>query len=561
MYYTALVIVAIVSFLLIQIGISTYRNLNRDKMRAIEYGYEQGSSILSHIEAFIRASKSYNIDHINITAGVFQDIADEEKVEYIYLYDSKGLIINYPDNSDEGYFFSWRPEFKDNSSFERRVKSLSDGTEIYELARPLSSLNFLNFDSSSKNNAEITNPVCVIGFNIDAYETASRSDLRHAFMMMAILVALGLGVFFFIFVIQRYYLVGRSLKQAQDYTRQVLANMANGLLSIDSNGKILSYNQLALDYLDLSEEEINDLDLNEVIDFEKSGIRETLTNFKSAMDREIEFIKKSGKILPLAVSVTPISENRDDYSGAVIVLRDLTEIKRLEKQVKSAEKMAAVGEIASGIAHEIRNPLSSIRGFASFLSHALNNRIKEQEYADVIVNEIDRVNSVINDLLTFARPHKLNLAPTDIGKLLEHAAMLIKADAESRQIEVRLKVPSGLSQIPLDRNHMVNAILNLLLNAISAVNRNGFIEVGAKIKESEKILNIWVEDDGKGIPDQIKEKIFEPYFTKREEGTGLGLPIANKIVEMHLGKIDVESPVPGKSSGCRFNISIPIINT
>ena len=375
--------------------------------------------------------------------------------------------------------------------------------------------------------------------------------------MAGIILVLGSGALFFIFVIQNYYLVNRTLKQTQDYTRQVVASMANGLLSVDLDGKIISYNLLALELLGMEEYEVKEMDLNDLIDFRGTGIFETLNHCMSVLDREINYRKKSGETVPLALSITPIMGEGDSCQGAVLILRDLREIKQLEEKVRRSEKLAAIGELAAGVAHEIRNPLSSIRGFAQYLRHALKDRPQEKEYTETMVLEVDRINTVVTDLLTFARPMEAELAPTDVAELVEHTIRLVQADAQSRNVSVQMNI-SNLSKIPLDAHQMTQAILNLLLNALQAIKSGGRIEVGAELNPSDSILKIWVEDDGSGIAADQKEKIFDPFFTTREKGTGLGLAIVHKIVENHSGEINLESPPFGKNQGTRITLSIPV---
>ncbi len=298
------------------------------------------------------------------------------------------------------------------------------------------------------------------------------------------------------------------------------------------------------------------MDLNTVIDFKASGICNTLADCKTVREHEIYHQKKSGQAIPLALSATPIRNAEGRCEGAVIVLRDLTEIKQLEEKVKRSEKLAAIGELAAGVAHEIRNPLSSIRGFAQFLEHSLKDMPKEQEYARTMVNEVDRINRVVTDLLTFARPMAAKLAPTDVTELVEHSVRLVQADAESRQVDIQMQI-SDLSKLALDANQMTQALLNLLLNALQAVSPGGQVDIGAELNASDSKLQFWVEDDGPGISKDKTEKIFEPFYTTREKGTGLGLSIVHKIVENHNGEIMVACPPPGKPRGCRFTVRIP----
>jgi two-component system sensor histidine kinase HydH len=257
------------------------------------------------------------------------------------------------------------------------------------------------------------------------------------------------------------------------------------------------------------------------------------------------------------LSVTPICDENGHCSGAVIILRDLSEIKRLQQRVKRSEKLAAIGELAAGVAHEIRNPLSSIRGFAQFLKKTLHDKPKEKEYAQTMVNEVDRINRVVTDLLTFARPMQAAPAPTDVSALVAHCMRLAKSQADAHRVGIRTRV-SDVSTLPIDGNQMTQALLNLLLNAVQATDPEGHVEIGAELEPSSSRLVFWVEDDGQGIAADKLEKIFEPFFTTREAGTGLGLSIVHKIVENHHGEILVACPPPGKVRGCRFTIRIPV---
>ena len=175
-----------------------------------------------------------------------------------------------------------------------------------------------------------------------------------------------------------------------------------------------------------------------------------------------------------------------------------------------------------------------------------------------MVNEVDRINSVVNDLLTFARPMEPEPTPTDMMELIKHAVRLVQADAKSHDVSIRKNISPDLRKISLDTKQMTQVLLNLLLNSLQEVAERGSIEVGAELDASGTRLHLWVEDDGPGIPADTRQKIFDPFFTTREKGTGLGLAIVHKIVENHSGEIRIDSPLPGKSQGSRFTITIPV---
>jgi len=480
--------------------------------------------------------------------------------------DEHGRIVHHSAGLQPGRMTAWKPVLTRPNEVASRIRTLPDGSQVYELAKffaPMYAPATVHRAPDADQSEQIAEPhshrgdTIVLGMKMTAIEAAQRADIQHAVIMAAIVLILGSGTLFFIFVIQNYYLVDRTLKQTEDYTRQVVANMANGLLSIDTEGRIVSYNRLALALLGLEEAQIQGLNLDRVIDFKASGIGRTLSDQVPVLEYEFNHRSKTGQVSPLALSATPICDAGGQCSGAVIILRDLSEIKQLQQRVKRSEKLAAIGELAAGVAHEIRNPLSSIRGFAQFLQKNLQDKPKEQEYAQTMVNEVDRINRVVTDLLTFARPLPAAPAPTDVSELVAHCIRLAQSQADARRISVQARV-SDVSILPLDGNQLTQALLNLLLNAIQAAEPGGHVEIGAELQVSDSRLVFWVEDDGQGIAEDKMEKIFEPFFTTRETGTGLGLSIVHKIVENHHGEVGVQCPPAGKPRGCRFTIWIPM---
>jgi two-component system sensor histidine kinase HydH len=567
LYLPALSILAVVVLLLILISISTYRNLERQEKTVLTFVHQQGLAILHTLEAGARSGMVMNQWGKDSIGSLILETGKDENIAYVYLIDLQGTVIHHSNPSFGGMSSAWRPQLDDENRVQSRVRKLADGTQVYDLAkrfspRPSSLMTpghrGMMGDGYGMPSHRHSDAVIVLGLKMTAFEAARRSDIHHAVVMAAILVALGTGALFFIFVIQNYYLVDRTLEQTRDYTRQVVANMANGLLSIDPEGRIRSYNRLALELLGLREAGVDGKDLASVIDFQETGIHSTLSSCQPVFEREYLHRQKSGALMPMTLSVTPILDEKQTCTGAVILLRDLREIKKLEEKVRHSEKLAAIGELAAGVAHEIRNPLSSIKGFARFLAHSLSDRIQEKEYAEIMVKEVDRINRVVNDLLTFARPMEPEPAPTDVLELAEHTMRLVETDARSRDIKIRSKINPDLKRFLLDANQITQALLNLMLNALQEVDNGGAIDVGADVNESGTRLNIWVEDNGPGIPRDKKKKIFDPFFTTREKGTGLGLSIVHKIVENHRGEIRVESPLPGKTGGSRFIITLPV---
>ncbi len=565
LYLPALSLVAVVFLMLVLISISTYRNLDREKSLALHFLYRQGVTLIRSIEASARAGmKSLMWQEISL-GNLMQETVKDKDLAYVYLVDGRGKIVHHSDPSKQRSLAAWSPKLTDAEDVVTRIVKTGKDHQIYELAKLFSPMNepaltkkqnqMLLFEPHTAPHSHSGDTI-ILGMKMESLERARRADIQHAFIMAAIILVLGSGALFFIFVIQNYYLVDKTLKQTKDYTRQVIASMANGVLSIDTEGKIASYNRPALDLLGLTESEANGKYLSSMIDFTASGIRSTIEDCISILDLEIQHKHKTGEVISLSLSATPIQDESGSCQGAVVVIRDLSEIKKLEEKVRRSEKLAAIGKLAAGVAHEIRNPLSSIRGFAQFFRQRLKDNPRELEYAQTMVVEVDRINRVVTDLLTFAGPTRAEPVPADVTELVEHCLRLVQADADSRNITLRKNI-TDLSKVRLDTNQLTQALLNLLLNAMQAVESGGTIEIGAALKPSDNRLLLWVEDNGAGIlPDKF-EKIFDPFYTTREKGSGLGLPIVNKIVENHQGEIRVESPPDGKGKGSRFTLFLP----
>jgi len=567
LYLPALSIIAVVVLMLVIISVSTYRNLRRQQQTALTFLTHQGQGLLNSLEAAIRSGMMLPIWEEDDIDLVIRETARNTEIVYIYIVNAQSKIVHHTNFELEGGISSWKPQFDDDRQTKSRMIGLTDGTPVFEVAKKFSPFNIdkdmlyqspmmMNHHSNFKGFHE--GETIVLGLDMTPFKSASRSDLYHALIMGIVIFTLGSGTLFFIFVIQNYYLAERTLKQTRDYARQVVASIANGLLSIDNKGKIISYNNQALNLLDIKEQDIKQMDLARVFDFKETGIHETLTQNTPVLEKEIHLSRGTEKELSLTLSVSPICDENGLCNGAVIILRDLTEIKFLEEKVRRAEKLAAVGKLAASVAHEIRNPLSSIKGYAQFFKNKLKDRPQEHAYADTIVKEVDRINNVVTNLLNFARPMKTEIAPTNVEELINHVVMLVKKDAEQHDVVIKISSTPDLNSALMDGGQITQALLNLLLNSLQALSPGGTIDVGANRMNFGESLHLWVKDNGPGIPHEIHNKIFEPFFTTGEDGTGLGLAIVQKIVENHNGRITFESPAPGRMNGCRFSMILPL---
>lgn len=227
---------------------------------------------------------------------------------------------------------------------------------------------------------------------------------------------------------------------------------------------------------------------------------------------------------------------------------------QLQEAMARKEKLMALGHLAAGVAHEIRNPLSSIKGLAKYFAERTPPGGEAQELALVMAKEADRLNRVVSELLELVRPAHLNYQSVDINALIHHSLQLVSQDAQSRGIELQFTPRPELTTIKADPDRLNQVLLNLYLNAMQAIGRDGVIHVSASEADRQRV-KIVVKDSGKGMSDEELQAIFTPYFTTKADGTGLGLAVVQNIIEQHGGTIRAESQ-PG--AGAIFTLWLPV---
>ena len=268
---------------------------------------------------------------------------------------------------------------------------------------------------------------------------------------------------------------------------------------------------------------------------------------KQAYIEELDDSHLGGTFL---TSSSPIFDSVGEFIGSVHVVRDITELKQLQKKLVTSEKMAALGEVAAKVAHEIRNPLVSVGGFAKRLEKKLDGNL--QEYAGIIVKEVSRLEGILREILGFVKDVRLAKEPVDLNLLLDEIVRLMESDIEERGIALK-KQYQEIPEIFIDPNRVKEAIVNIITNAVQALSGAGAVEIRTYMHGHEVVLE--VRDTGKGIPEAELPSIFNPFFTTKSSGTGLGLAITHRIIQEHNGWIEVESIL---DQGTVFRIYLPI---
>jgi two-component system sensor histidine kinase PilS (NtrC family) len=363
--------------------------------------------------------------------------------------------------------------------------------------------------------------------------------------------------------------------QLETFNRNIIQSLDSGLLTIDLNGKINFCNRTAEKILNLNGEGSKDASvydlfprINDVIDgIHRRKEQEVPLDYQRY---ETFFTDSEGKKIHLGFSISALTNPEGASIGHTLIFQDITKFKEMEEQMKRVDKMAAVGLLAAGMAHEIRNPLASLSGSIQMLKSELVLDESQKHLMDITLRESERLNALITDFLLFAHPPQMNKMSWEISKLLEetidlltHSPMFhdgIHVIRPQRHEEIKVRI---------DSDQMKQVFWNLLINAVQAMSNGGDIRIriekgkdslGGKnvpwifLSKGKEWVKISIADSGQGIPPEEKEKIFEPFFTTKEGGTGLGLSIVHKIIENHNGVIKVESDV-GK--GSTFTIFLP----
>lgn len=232
-------------------------------------------------------------------------------------------------------------------------------------------------------------------------------------------------------------------------------------------------------------------------------------------------------------------------------------LRQMEEEMRRKEKLAAIGNLAAGVAHEIRNPLSSIKGYATYFGQRFPEGSADRDAAVVMVNEVERLNRVITDLIGLSQPSDILARPVNLADVLQHVARLVKADATERGVRIVCRIGRKIPMALADPERMEQAVLNLCLNALDAMPEGGVLTL-VLVKRAQRV-GLLVADNGVGIEAEVLQYIFDPYFTSKAQGTGLGLAITHKIVEAHQGEISVTSRQArkGRRGKTVFSIWLP----
>ena len=354
-------------------------------------------------------------------------------------------------------------------------------------------------------------------------------------------------------------LEGELLQKDQFFT-SIVRNSADAILTLDSNERITSWNKGAEEVFGYSEVEMLGRSL-EVLVPEDLKEQKELEGISSATRLEgylrsyqTRRITKDGRLIDVIFTRTAIRDGNGNVIGFSSVIKDVTGQKLMERHLAQMEKLSAIGELSAGLAHEIKNPLAGIKGAIEIIRDGLTGDHPNRLILGDVLTEVTRIDRIVMNLLSYAKPRKPEFTTLDLVALVKQVIALLDSLADAKKIQLALNSKSETALLYADENGLKQLFMNLLLNSIEATPRGGRVEVLIEEVPDSKI-NIWVSDNGSGISSEKLSKIFQPFFTTKKAGTGLGLATCKRIVSDHGGEIRVESEL---KKGTRFSIEFPL---
>ncbi len=342
--------------------------------------------------------------------------------------------------------------------------------------------------------------------------------------------------------------------------------LATAMVAVDSHQRVTGFNQVAASLTGLVPAQVLNHPLDVLPPPLQAVVRETFDQGQAIADREIALPRDGGASVALLVNTTADRDPQGRVRSVVLIFHDLTSARRMESSTRQLDRLASIGTLSSGVAHEIKNALVVMKTFTD-LSHESN---QDTELTNLMRHEISRISSLVTHLLKFAGPAKTEFAPVSLHEVLNGCLRLVQHQVESKGVHLVRSLRAAHDRIAAHDNQIEQALLNLLLNAIDALTVQGTLTVMTQLVAAPDpslpangprkpgSIQVCIQDNGEGIPAENLARLFEPFFTTKPHGTGLGLVITRRILQEHGGTISVESEL---KKGTTFTLTLPLLPT
>jgi diguanylate cyclase (GGDEF)-like protein/PAS domain S-box-containing protein len=334
-------------------------------------------------------------------------------------------------------------------------------------------------------------------------------------------------------------------------TADLIEHNPDPICTFDRKGKLIAVNPATVKLLGYTADEMTKREFVSLIHPQDrlkalTGFRETING--NSKHLELKMVHKDGYAVTVDVTNIPIIADHQ-IVGIYGVAKDVTDRKKAEELLRNADRLAVTGQLAAGLAHEIRNPLTALKGFVQLLQ---SSRIENKAYYPIMLTELERINFIVNEFLLLSKPRPASFRESDIRIVIDHVVTLLETQAILNKVRILTEQVIDMKPIRCDENQMKQVFVNVLKNAIEAMPAGG--EVTVRTERTERLLTVHITDQGSGIPEELASQIGQPFFTTKENGTGLGLMICHNIMESHGGKLSIASMSGG---GTTVEIELP----
>ncbi len=531
----------------------TMQNINRSSLHNTRLLLEKGAALIRSFEAGTRTGMSGNFMGSFHLQRLLSETAMQPDIAYLLVTDAEGTIVahNAHDHPDHvGEIYETGMDLKEVFAAKEvrwRIVTGPDNMKVFEVYRRFAPVGEMHRGEMMRRwfnpQCNIENPrqgelIVFVGLDMSAVEEARKADLRHTIIMGIILLLTGLAGVVLLFMAQSYRNTKVSLSRIKAFSDNLVENMPIGLIAIDKNKKIASLNNVAGAILAISFSDVTGKEIKEILPDDICRLIDEVHSQGGVIEKELDCTLSDGKIVPLETSASVLKDENDVFLGYIILFKDMSEVRSLHKEVERSQRLASLGSLAAGVAHEIRNPLSSIKGFATYFMER-EEKPEDKEIAKVMIHEVDRLNRVVSQLVELAIPVSVSKKPVSLSTVIEKSLKILEREAANKNIEIKTIFPSTEFLYAIDEDRIKQVLLNLYLNGIESMGEGGILSIELSEKNGEAIIKI--SDTGCGISEKDLAHVFDPYFTTKTTGTGLGLAIVHNITEAHDGKITVES--------------------
>ncbi len=555
-------------------AIMTIQNIHRQDQNNTRLLLEKGAALIRSFEAGTRTGMGMSWNEFQLQK-LLTETAQQSDIRYLLVTDENGTILAHDDPRYIGQKHGKGLNLKKISHTKKvqwRIIQDTNGKKIFEVFSEFSPIErgpgmgrdhmmmHMWFKRGRNERIDIPplEPIIFVGLDMTSVEDAIRSDTRHTIIMGIILLLIGFAGIILLFLAQSYRDTRLSLSRIKAFSDNLVENMPIGLVALDNHQRITSLNNAAASILKRLPVEVNGENAEKSLPAELWRLLENLDAEKDVVEKDIDCTVREGDVIPLEVSARVLHDEDGTFLGHVILFKDLSEVRSLRKEIARSQRLASVGRLAAGVSHEIRNPLSSLKGFATYFKERYHDVPENQQISNLMIQEVDRLNRVVGQLHEFARPIAVSKKPIRIKAFLENSLKMVERQASEANITIKTDFDLDLKEVLIDPDRINQVLLNLYLNAIESMDGGGRLTVALSGNEKKHGIEIKIIDTGAGISDNDLGHIFDPYFTTKPTGTGLGLAIVHNIMESHGGDINIESRL-GQGTG--VTIFLPDVDT